>query len=72
MFKNIKSKLALLSLGILGFASSASAAVTVDNQTGVMSGSLEMAPFYGAVVVVVTALGAILAVRAGIRMLKSL
>lgn len=70
MLKSIKSKLAVLGVGALALSNSAFAAITVDDK-GVMSGTLEMAPFFGAVVVIVTALGTIVAIKAGIRLFKS-
>ena len=70
MFKKFsKHKLTAVSLSTLAFASLASAAVTVDDK-GVMTGSLEMGPFYSAVGVVIGAIAVIVAVKAGIRLLK--
>lgn len=70
MLKTFKGKAFALGLGCVALASSASAAITVSD-TGVMSGSLELGPFYAACGVVLTALGAIVAVRAGIKLFKT-
>ncbi|HEC1786569.1 TPA: hypothetical protein R1733_001430 [Campylobacter lari] len=61
----------LIFFGVASFASFASAAVTVS-EAGVMSGSLDMAPFFGGVAIVIAAIGTIVAVKAGIKMLKSI
>ncbi|EAH6906349.1 hypothetical protein APK45_08780 [Campylobacter jejuni] len=72
-FKQFSKKKAFISsFAVLSSASIASAAVSVDSSSGVMSGNLDMAPFFGAVAVVVTALAVIVAVRAGIRLLRSI
>ncbi|EBD1778313.1 hypothetical protein FHQ59_04410 [Campylobacter jejuni] len=72
-FKQFSKKKAFISsFAVLSSASIASAAVSVDNSSGVMSGTLDMAPFFGAVAVVVAALAVIVAVRAGIRLLRSI
>ncbi|EDP4866547.1 TPA: hypothetical protein ACTOBS_001474 [Campylobacter jejuni] len=71
-FKQFSKKKALISsFTMLSSASIASAAVTVG-QDGVMTGTLDMAPFFGAVTVVVAALAVIVAVKAGIRLLRSI
>ncbi|EEP3708049.1 hypothetical protein HBF84_000732 [Campylobacter jejuni] len=72
-FKQFSKKKALIgSFAVLSSASIASAAVTVNTTTGIMSGTLDMGPFLGAVTVVVAALAVIVAVKAGIRLLKSI
>ncbi|HDZ4961032.1 TPA: hypothetical protein RTG21_001593 [Campylobacter jejuni] len=72
-FKQFSKKKALISsLAVLSSASIASAAATVNSTTGVMSGTLDMAPFFSAVTVVVGALAVIVAVKAGIRLLRGI
>lgn len=66
-----KNKFVLGLLALVSVVTCSFSAVTVDQQ-GVMSGSLDMAPFYGAVTVVVAALAVIVAVKAGIRLLRGI
>ena len=69
MFKTIKSKI-LTVVGVASVAySNAAAAISMDNQ-GVVTGSLELGTFYGLAVAVVVALGAVWAVKTGIRLIR--
>ncbi|AQW87479.1 putative membrane protein [Campylobacter pinnipediorum subsp. caledonicus] len=67
--KNFKSKLFALGSVSLIAANSAAAAVTMDSD-GAVSGSVEMATFYGVAGVVITALGVVYAVKTGLRLLR--
>lgn len=46
------------------------AAIVVDPATGVLSGTMEMGPFFGGVVIAATAIGTMLAVFLGLKALK--
>lgn len=59
----MKKKLLALGSAILGSATLANAAVTVDSSTGVMSGDIDLAPFFSGVAVILGALVAIWAVK---------
>ena len=57
MFKTAKTKLLALGAAVLGSASLANAAVTVAEDTGKITGSLDLAPFLTGAGVVIVALG---------------
>lgn len=63
--------LVALGLGMSGLAPTASnAAVTVDSTTGAMSGSFDLAPFYSAIAIVVTAICVVAAIGLAIKTFK--
>lgn len=63
--------LAALGLALVGGSPTASkAAIVVDPATGVMSGTMDLSPFFGATVIAATAIGTMLAVFLGIKALK--
>ena len=79
MIKRAKDKLArvgsatkgaVVAVGSTVGATASQAALTVDPLTGVISGSMEMAPFYGGATVTAVAIGATIAVFLGIGALK--
>ena len=63
-------------LALVGFGSAtlgavqSKAAIAVDPVTGVMSGSMEMGPFFGGVTIAAAAIGVMLSVFLGISALK--
>ena len=59
----MKKKLLALGTAILGSATLANAAVTVDDATGKISGNLDLAPFFSGVAVVLVALASMWAVK---------
>lgn len=69
MKKSFLNKLFVALSALVSFSSLSFADVSVNDQ-GIMSGSLNMTPFYSAVGVVIGALAVIVAVKAGIRLLK--
>ena len=70
MFKTAKTKLLALGAAVLGSASLANAAVTVAEDTGKITGSVELAPFMTGAGVVIVALGAMWAVKKVISLLR--
>lgn len=57
-FKSTKAKVgAVLTAGLVGVSSANAAGVTVDPATGVMSGTIDPAPFMTAAAIILTALG---------------
>lgn len=68
--KNLKTKLSVATASLFALASSASAALTMDN-SGSVSGSLDLSTFYGVAGVVIVALGAMWAVKSGIRLIRA-
>lgn len=63
-FKSTKAKVgAVLTAGLVGVSSANAAGVTVDPATGVMSGTIDPAPFMSAAAIILTALGAFWCVR---------
>lgn len=63
MFKTAKTKLLALGAAVLGSASFANAAVTVAEDTGKITGSLDLAPFLTGAGVVIVALGTMWALK---------
>ena len=63
MFKTAKTKLLALGAAVLGSASLANAAVTVAEDTGKITGSLDLAPFLTGAGVVIVALGTMWALK---------
>ena len=70
MFKTAKTKLLALGAAVLGSASLANAAVTVAEDTGKITGSLDLAPFLTGAGVVIVALGAMWAIKKVISLLR--
>ena len=70
MFKTAKTKFLALGAAVLGSASLANAAVTVAEDTGKITGSVELAPFMTGAGVVIVALGAMWAVKKVISLLR--
>lgn len=68
--KNLKTKLSVAAASLFAVANSASAAITMDN-SGSVSGSLDLGTFYGVAGVVIVALGAMWAVKSGIRLIRA-
>ena len=63
MFKTAKTKFLALGAAVLGSASLANAAVTVAEDTGKITGSLDLAPFLTGAGVVIVALGTMWALK---------
>ncbi len=57
MFKTAKTKFLAFGAAVLGSASLANAAITVAEDTGKITGSLDLAPFLTGAGVVIVALG---------------
>ncbi|MDD6162556.1 MAG: hypothetical protein PUB35_07220 [Campylobacteraceae bacterium] len=70
MFKTAKTKFLALGAAVLGSASLANAAITVAEDTGKISGTVELAPFMTGAGVVIVALGAMWAVKKVISLLR--
>lgn len=63
MFKTAKTKFLAFGAAVLGSASLANAAITVAEDTGKITGSLDLAPFLTGAGVVIVALGTMWAVK---------
>lgn len=63
MFKTMKTKFLAFGAAVLGSASLANAAVTVAEDTGKITGSLDLAPFLTGAGVVIVALGTMWALK---------
>ena len=70
MFKTAKTKLLALGAAVLGSASLANAAIQVAEDTGKITGSLDLAPFLTGAGVVIVALGAMWAIKKVISLLR--
>ena len=70
MFKTAKTKLLALGAAVLGSASLANAAITVAEDTGKITGSLDLAPFMTGAGAVVIALGTMWAMKKVISLLR--
>ena len=70
MFKTAKTKFLALGAAVLGSASFANAAIAVAEDTGKITGSVEIAPFMTGAGVVIVALGAMWAVKKVISLLR--
>ena len=70
MFKTAKTKLLALGAAVLGSASLANAAIQVAEDTGKITGSLDLVPFLTGAGVVIVALGAMWAVKKVISLLR--
>ena len=70
MFKTAKTKLLALGAAVLGSASLANAAIQVAEDTGKITGSLNVAPFMTGAGAVVVALGAMWAIKKVISLLR--
>lgn len=70
MFKTAKTKFLALGAAVLGSASLANAAIAVEENTGKITGSVELAPFMTGAGVVIVALGAMWAVKKVISLLR--
>ena len=70
MFKTAKTKFLALGAAVLGSASFANAAISVAEDTGKITGSVELAPFMTGAGVVIVALGAMWAVKKVISLLR--
>ena len=70
MFKTAKTKFLALGAAVLGYASFANAAIAVAEDTGKITGSVELAPFMTGAGVVIVALGAMWAVKKVISLLR--
>ena len=70
MFKTAKTKLLALGAAVLGSASLANAAIQVAEDTGKITGSVDIAPFMTGAGVVIVALGAMWAVKRVISLLR--
>ena len=57
--KNLKTKVITGIFGLMSLSSLASAAVTIDDATGKVSGSLDLGPFMSAFALVIVAVAAI-------------
>ncbi|AHJ12432.1 hypothetical protein [Sulfurospirillum multivorans] len=74
--KEIATKAKDHTLALVGFGSAtfgavqSKAAIIVDPATGVMSGSMEMGPFFGGVTIAAAAIAVMLSVFLGIKALK--
>ncbi|MCR8684059.1 hypothetical protein [Campylobacter ureolyticus] len=63
-FKSTKAKVGTLAVaGLVGVSSANAAGVTVDPATGVMTGSIDPAPFMSGAAIILGALGAFWCVR---------
>ena len=63
MFKTMKTKFLAFGAAVLGSASLAKAAITVAEDTGKITGSLDLVPFLTGAGVVVVALGTMWALK---------
>ena len=63
MFKTAKTKFLAFGAAVLGSASLANAAITVAEDTGKITGSLDLAPFLTGAGVVIVALGTMWALK---------
>ena len=70
MFKTAKTKFLAFGAAVLGSASLANAAITVAEDTGKITSSLDLAPFLTGAGVVIVALGAMWAVKKVISLLR--
>ena len=70
MFKTAKTKFLALGAAVLGSASLANAAIQVAEDTGKITGSLDLVPFLTGAGVVIVALGAMWAVKKVISLLR--
>lgn len=70
MFKTAKTKFLAFGTAVLGSASLANAAIAVAEDTGKITGSVELAPFMTGAGVVIVALGAMWAVKKVISLLR--
>ena len=70
MFKTAKTKFLAFGAAVLGSASLANAAITVAEDTGKITGSLDLVPFLTGAGVVIVALGAMWAVKKVISLLR--
>ena len=70
MFKTAKTKFLAFGAAVLGSASLANAAITVAEDTGKITGSLDLAPFMTGAGAVVIALGTMWAMKKVISLLR--
>ena len=70
MFKTAKTKFLAFGAAVLGSASLANAAIQVAEDTGKITGSVELAPFMTGAGVVIVALGAMWAIKKVISLLR--
>ncbi|MDY3669073.1 MAG: hypothetical protein SO039_05925 [Campylobacter sp.] len=70
MFKTAKTKFLALGAAVLGSASLANAAIQVAEDTGKITGSLDLVPFLTGAGAVVIALGAMWAMKKVISLLR--
>ena len=70
MFKTAKTKLLALGAAVLGSASLANAAIQVAEDTGKITGSVELAPFMTGAGVIIVALAAMWAIKKVISLLR--
>ena len=70
MFKTMKTKFLALGAAVLGSASLANAAIAVAEDTGKITGSLDLAPFMTGAGAVVIALGTMWAMKKVISLLR--
>ena len=70
MFKTAKTKFLAFGAAVLGSASLANAAITVNEADGKITGSLDVAPFMTGAGAVVIALGAMWAMKKVISLLR--
>ena len=68
--KKVKNFLLGAFVGLTALGSNAMAAITVDPATGAMSGSFDLAPFYSAIAIVVTAICVVAAISLAIKTFK--
>lgn len=67
---NFLKKLGLGLLGMVGLVNSANAAVTFDKLTQEFGGSFELAPYYSAIGIVITAIAVVAAIKLAIGQFK--
>ena len=70
MFKTMKTKFLALGASVLGSASLANAAIQVAEDTGKITGSLDLAPFLSVAAVVVVGLGTMWAIKRAIALFR--
>ncbi|EAJ1232373.1 hypothetical protein YY92_05585 [Campylobacter fetus] len=64
--KNLKTKFVAGVFGLISLSSFANAAITVDNATGAISGTLDISPFYGAFALIIVAVAGFWAAKKGL------
>lgn len=67
---NFLKKLGLSALGLLGLVNTANAAVAFDNVSKSFTGEFDLAPYYSAIGIVITAIAVVAAIKLAVGQFK--